>query len=121
VKLVLTCGRVRVEANAVSNRYQLIADVFVNGAARPWTLIGRVGLDKPEAMGYRTSKGGRMFGGWHAYQALGRRGIFALAYRANTGLPVSPELLHAPKYAWWPRRIERPANRADWIERAVIA
>lgn len=96
-----TCGQLRAEVRAGRNHSQWIADLKLNGAARPFTIIVRVVLDDEPTFG---SKRGRMRSGWHFAQVIGKRRVALLAYRPDTGLPVSPSLLHAPAYAWWPQQ-----------------
>lgn len=100
MKIIFTCGQVRAECRAGRNHSQWLADIMVNGAARPYTLIARTVFDPESGFG---SKRGRTRSGWHFAQVIRGRRVIALVYRPNTGLPVSPTMLGAPAYAWWPQ------------------
>jgi hypothetical protein len=101
MKLTVIFGRVRAELTAEHRGSQHMVDVIVNGAARPLTLIGRLIVDSDSVL---ENKQGRMRNGWHFAHTVAGRRFIALAYRPATGLPVSPTLLHAPAYAWWPQQ-----------------
>lgn len=104
MKAEIVCGQVRTALRAGRGNEQFLADVMVNAAARPRTLIARVVIDDDERRTFGNRAPSRCANGWHFAQRIRSRRLAVIVYAPRTGLPVSQATLDAPAYRWWPQQ-----------------